>query len=198
MSPPALGSPSSGRFAANGSPARLPFFSGRSGRPGSAPRPRPGTPRSVHRAVVRVVARRDVPEGLVVGLASGVEDLAGGVVVHVAVGQEVQARVQRQRPVRRRPVEAPRAGGGVEGLGLLDVGAGVEGAVRVDRLHQLGHAAGHEHLPVGQRDERRVPAAVVHRAGLRPGLACTGRTRGRRSVPSSSISPYSVPPRFPT
>ena len=68
--------------------------------PERARRPRPGS-RGPSSARGRVVGRRDVPERLVVGLAERVERLAGGVVVDVAVREQVQAREQRQRARRR-------------------------------------------------------------------------------------------------
>ncbi len=137
----------------------------------------------------RVVGGHEVPLRLVVGLAERVERLAGGVIEHVAVGQQVQTRVQRQR----------LAGGGVEtrqrALAVLGPGAGVQvvgfagahvvrglqqltqaGAFAtqqrtgVDRLEQLGHAAGHEYVAVRQGHHGRVPAAVIHVAGLGPAV----------------------------
>src|SRR5205823_1080098 len=83
----------------------------------------------------------------------------GGVVIDVAVGEQVQAGVQRQAARRDGAVVGPRSRGRVVGLGLPDIGARVGRIVRVQGLEQLRHAAGDEHLAVSQRDEARIPPA---------------------------------------
>src|SRR5581483_6675511 len=103
-------------------------------------------------------------------LTAGVDHLTGGVVVDVAVGQHVDPGEQRQRLLGGGPVVGPPAGGRVVGLGGAVVAARLVGVVGVDRLDHLADAADDEQLAAGQRDDRRVPAAVVHLGGLVPGV----------------------------
>ncbi len=118
---------------------------------------------------LRVVGRGDVPQGLVVGVAVGVEHLSGDVVVDVPVREQVQPRVQGQGPLAGRTVVREGAFDGVEGLGLDHVPAAVLGAVvRVEGLDQLRDAAGDEEVARGEGDHGRVPAAVVHLPGGGP------------------------------
>ena len=120
---------------------------------------------------VRIVGGHDIPKCLIVGLAERIECLAAGVVIDLAVRQQVQAREQRQRALCGVAVLAPAPGIQVVGFGLRDVAPGVQRLFRIHRLEQLGDTAGHEHVTVGEGHEGGVPAPERHVAALRPRIA---------------------------
>ena len=66
----------------------------------------------------RIVSADDIPQRFVVALPEGIEGLAARVIEHVAVGQQMHSRKQRQRLLRVGAVVGPHSGLPVESLGL--------------------------------------------------------------------------------